>query len=49
METMETNPKSGNLFLRMLEIKKEIRKCVQSGGDLKNVESKYGIKFAKPL
>lgn len=40
---------SNNFFLKILEVKKEIRKCVQSGNDLHNIEQRYGIKFTKPL
>ena len=38
-----------NIFVKMLEIKRAIRKCIQNGGNLKQVEEEYGIKFAKPL
>jgi hypothetical protein len=48
LEDMEKK-KDKNIFIRMLEIKRAIRDCIQNGGDLKQVEKKYGIKFAKPL
>ncbi len=41
--------KNENFFLKLIEIKKEIRDCVQSGRDLKDVEKNYGIRFSKPL
>ena len=41
--------KNENFFLKLIKIKKEIRDCVQSGRDLKDVEKKYGIRFSKPL
>ena len=42
--------KNENFFLKLIKIKKEIRDCVQqSGGDLKDVEKNYGIRFSKPL
>ena len=41
--------KNENFFLKLIEIKKEIRHCVQSGRDLKDVEKNYGISFSKPL
>lgn len=43
------NEHKKNFFVNMVEIKKAIRDCIQKGGDLKNVESKYGIKFVKPF
>nr|WP_287856149.1 hypothetical protein [Prevotella sp.] len=41
--------KNENFFLKLIKIKKEIRDCVQNGGDLKDVEKNYGIRFSKPL
>ena len=41
--------KNENFFLKLIEIKKKIRDCVQSGRDLKDVEKNYGISFSKPL
>ena len=41
--------KNENFFLKLIKIKKEIRDCVQSGRDLKDVEKKNGIRFSKPL
>ena len=41
--------KNENFFLKLVKIKKEIRNCVQSGRDLKDVEKNYGIRFSKPL
>lgn len=45
---MDKNKKE-NFFLKLIKIKKEIRECVQNGGNLQNVESNYGIRFTKPL
>ena len=41
--------KKDNFFLKLIKIKKEIRECVQNGGNLQNVEDNYGIRFSKPL
>lgn len=41
--------KNENFFLKLIKIKKEIRDWVQNGGDLKDVEKNYGIRFSKPL
>lgn len=41
--------KTGNFFLKMIEIKKGIRNCVQNNEDLCQVEKRYGIKFSKPF
>ena len=35
--------------MKILEDKKEIRKCIQSGGDIKKLAQERGIKFATPL
>lgn len=48
MEMKDINKKD-NFFLKLIEIKKEIRSCVQNGGDLHKIEKRYGIKFSKPL
>ncbi len=45
---MDTKRKD-NFFLKMMEIKKEIRDCVQHKGNLHQIEEQHGIKFAKPL
>ena len=46
---MKDKNKKDNFFLKLLEIKKEIRNCVQNGGDLHKIETQYGIRFSKPL
>lgn len=43
------NKHKKNFFANMIEINKDIKDCIENGGDLKDVESKYGIKFIKPL
>ena len=37
------------LFFRILEDKRAIRKCVQEGGDVKKLAKERGIKFSTPL
>ena len=46
---MEMKGKKENFFLKLIEIKKEIRNCVQNGGNLHQIEKQYGIRFSKPL
>lgn len=46
---MEMKDKKENFFLKLIEIKKDIRKCVQNGGNLHQIEEQYGIRFSKPL
>ena len=41
--------KKDNFFLKIITIKKEIPECVPNGGNLRNVEDNYGIRFSKPL
>lgn len=38
-----------NFFLKVMEIKKEIRDCIQHEGNLHQIEEHHGIRFAKPL
>lgn len=38
-----------NIFQRMLEDKRAIRQCIQTGGNLKELAKARGIKFATPL
>ena len=38
-----------NIFQRMLEDKRAIRRCIQKGEDLKKLAKQRGIKFATPL
>ena len=45
---MDKNKKE-NFFLKLIEIKKEIKNCVQNGGNLQKIEERYGIRFSKPL
>lgn len=50
METSTT--KSGNLILRLLQFKREMRECIQNGADpteMKRIADEYGFRFAKPL
>ena len=37
-----------NIFQRMLEDKRAIRQCIQTGGNLKELAKARGIKFATP-
>ena len=41
--------KKKSVFLRILEDKRAIRKCVQEGGDVKKLAKERGIKFLTPL
>jgi hypothetical protein len=47
------NKKAGNnsksIFQKVLEDKRAIRQCIQTGGDIKKVAKERGIKFATPL
>ena len=38
-----------NIFQRMLEDKRAIRRCIQKGEDLKKLAEQRGIKFATPV
>lgn len=38
-----------NIFQRMLEDKRAIRRCIQNGEDLTKLAKQCGIKFATPL
>ena len=38
-----------NIFQRMLEDKRAIRRCIQNGEDLTKLAKQRGIKFATPL
>lgn len=38
-----------NIFQRMLEDKRAIRRCIQKGEDLTKLAKQRGIKFATPL
>lgn len=38
-----------NIFQRMLEDKRAIRRCIQNGEDLTELAKQRGIKFATPL
>ena len=46
---IKDNARKENFFLKLIEIKKEIRNCVQNGGNLHQIEKQYGIRFSKPL
>lgn len=41
--------KKRSVFLRILEDKRAIRKCVQEGGDVKKLAKERGIKFSTLL
>lgn len=41
--------KSQSIFQRILEDKRIIRQCIQTGGDVKKVAQERGIKFATPI
>ena len=41
--------KKKSVFLRILEDKRAIRKCVQEGGDVKKLAKERGIKFSTLL
>ena len=43
----ENNSKS--IIQKVLEEKRAIRQCIQTGGDIKKVAKERGIKFATPL
>ena len=47
-----TTTKTGNLILRLLQFKREMRECIQNGADheeMKRIASKYGFEFATPV
>lgn len=41
--------KGQSIFQRVLEDKREIRRCILEKGDVKQVAQKRGIRFATPL
>lgn len=41
--------KGKSIFQQVLEDKRAIRQCIQTGGDIKQVAKEHGIKFAMPL
>lgn len=41
--------KGKSIFQQILEDKRAIRQCIQTGGDIKQVAKERGIKFAMPL
>ena len=41
--------KGKSIFQQVLEDKRAIRQCIQTGGDIKQVAKERGIKFAMPL
>lgn len=43
----DTKRKSG--FLRLIEDKKAIGKCIREGGNLKQLAEQRGFQFAKPI
>ena len=40
--------KGKSIFQQVLEDKRAIRQCIQTGGDIKRVAKGRGIKFATP-
>ena len=45
----ETIHKGKSIFQQVLEDKRAIRQCIQTGGDIKKLATERGIKFAMPL
>ena len=41
--------KRKSVFQQILEDKRAIRQCIQSGGDIKKIAQERGIKFATPI
>ena len=41
--------KGKSIFQQVLEDKRAIRQCIQTGGDIKKLAKERGIKFAMPL
>ena len=41
--------KGKSVFQQVLEDKRAIRQCIQTGGDIKKLAKERGIKFAMPL
>ncbi len=46
---MKVDKKQPSVFLKMLEDKKAIRKCIHERGDIKKLAKERNIKFATPL
>ena len=44
-----TQNKRKSIFHQILEDKRAIRKCIQTGGDIKQIAKERGIKFATPI
>ena len=49
MDKKNVIKEKANIFQRMLEDKRAIRRCIQKGEDLKKLAEQRGIKFATPL
>lgn len=46
----KTNVHKGkSVFQKILEDKRAIRQCIQTGGDIKKIAQERGIKFATPI
>ena len=41
--------KEKSIFQKVLEDKRAIRQCIQTGGDIKKLAKERGIKFVMPL
>lgn len=41
--------KKKSVFWKVIEDKKAIRECLQSGGDLEKLAKERGLKFVKPI
>lgn len=49
---METEKQRKNIILHLLECKRAMRDCIQSGGtgqDMQNVANSYGFRLATPI
>lgn len=47
-----TTTKSDNLILRLLQLQREMRVCIQNGADpdeMKRIATKHGFTFATPI
>jgi hypothetical protein len=49
MQTNDIVSKRLNVFQRILEDKRAIRKCIREKGDIKELAKQRGIKFATPI
>ena len=47
--TTKQDIKRKSAFLKLIEDKKAIGKCIREGGNLKQLAEQRGIQFAKPI